>query len=186
MLPQTSPRFQTASSVMSFVVAALTRPEIQKMAQVELDAVTGRERLPTFEDRPRLPFVDAICKEVIRWRPVTPIGELLPSLHLTCIGVRRSTGLPHATTEDDVYEGFFIPKGLYSQHTNLFRCWLICIFRCDNSGKFMVRYLPYSFLLLLQPFVGRSFMTRPRTQNPTPSNQSGSSTQMELCLTIQC
>ena len=45
------------------------------MAQQELDAVTGRERLPTFEDRPRLPFVDAVCKEVLRWRPVTPIGK---------------------------------------------------------------------------------------------------------------
>jgi cytochrome P450 len=64
---------------MVFIVAALLHPEIQKMAQEELDAVTMRERLPTFEDRPRLPFVDAICKEVIRWRPITPLGELLPS-----------------------------------------------------------------------------------------------------------
>ena len=65
---------------MPFFVAALLRPEIQAMAQRELDAVTMRERLPTFEDRPRLPFVDAICKEVIRWRPAVPLGELLHSL----------------------------------------------------------------------------------------------------------
>ncbi|KAI0280320.1 cytochrome P450 [Russula aff. rugulosa BPL654] len=52
-----------------------------------------RERLPTFEDRPRLPFVDAICKEVKRWRPAVPLG------------------VPHATASDDVYEGYFIPKG---------------------------------------------------------------------------
>ena len=83
MLTQTNPSFQTASSIMSFLVAALLRPEIQTMAQEELDAVTRRERLPTFEDRSRLPFVDAICKEVIRWRPVAPLGELLPSTHLT-------------------------------------------------------------------------------------------------------
>lgn len=81
MLAQTSPSFQTASSIASFFVAVLLRPEIQAMAQKELDAVTRRERLPTFEDRPRLPFVDAICKEVIRWRPVVPIGELLSSTH---------------------------------------------------------------------------------------------------------
>ena len=81
MLVQTSSRFQTASSLMSFVVAALLRPEIQTMAQEELDVVTRRERLPTFDDRPRLPFVDAICKEVIRWRPVTPLGELLSGDH---------------------------------------------------------------------------------------------------------
>jgi len=78
---------------MTFIVAVLLHPEIQKVAQEELDAVTMRERLPTFEDRPRLPFVDAICKEVTRWRPIAPLG------------------VPHATTEDDVYEGYFIPKG---------------------------------------------------------------------------
>ena len=45
------------------------------MAQKELDAVTMRERLPTFEGRPKLPFIDAICKEVKRWRPAVPLGE---------------------------------------------------------------------------------------------------------------
>jgi cytochrome P450 len=68
--------------LLSFVVAVLLRPEIQKMAQEELDTVTKRERLPTFEDRLKLPFVDGICKEVIRWRPVAPLGELLLSSHL--------------------------------------------------------------------------------------------------------
>ena len=67
--------------MMSFIVAALIRPEIQTMAQEELDAVTRRERLPTFEDRPRLPFVNAICQEVVRWRPVGPLGELPPGNH---------------------------------------------------------------------------------------------------------
>jgi cytochrome P450 len=63
---------------MPFFVAILLRPEVQTMAQKELDAVTMRERLPTFEDRPRLPFVDAICKEVKRWKPAVPLGELPP------------------------------------------------------------------------------------------------------------
>jgi cytochrome P450 len=73
--------------MMWFIVGALVRPEIQTMAQEELDAVTGRERLPTFEDRPKLPFVDAMCMEVLRWRPVAPIGESLLSIHLTYTGV---------------------------------------------------------------------------------------------------
>jgi cytochrome P450 len=77
-----SASFQTAHTLLSFVVAVLLRPEIQKMAQEELDRVTRRERLPTFEDRPKLPFVDAVCMEVIRWRPATPLGELLLSTHL--------------------------------------------------------------------------------------------------------
>src|SRR6266576_470711 len=74
-----SPPFQMAITLLSFVVAVLLRPEIQKMAQEELDTVIRRERLPTFEDRPKLPFVDAVCKEVMRWRPVAPLGELLLS-----------------------------------------------------------------------------------------------------------
>jgi Cytochrome P450 len=129
---------------MSFFVAALIRPEIQTIAQEELDAVTRRERLPTIEDRSRLPFVDAVCKEVIRWRPVVPLGESILSTHLAHAKVRQFTGVLHATTEDDVYEGFFIPKGWCSQRTTLIRCWLICIFRFDCAGKHMVRYLSYS------------------------------------------
>jgi hypothetical protein len=137
---------------MSFFVAALLRPEIQTIAQEELDAVTSRERLPTLEDRPRLPFVDAVCKEVMRWRPIAPIGELLASTPLACAEVWPSTGVPHATTGDDVYEGYFIPKGWYFQSANCFHSWLICIFRCDSTVKRMVRYQPHWFLLWLQPF----------------------------------
>jgi hypothetical protein len=61
--------------MVTFFVAILLRPDVQTKVQKELDAVTGRERLPTFEDRPRLPMVDAVCREVLRWRPVTPLGE---------------------------------------------------------------------------------------------------------------
>jgi cytochrome P450 len=59
---------------MSLLLATLLYPDVQMRAQEELDAVIGRERLPTFEDRPRLPFVDAVCMEVLRWRPVVPLG----------------------------------------------------------------------------------------------------------------
>ncbi|KAI0301728.1 cytochrome P450 [Multifurca ochricompacta] len=83
----------TVSATLTFFLVCLLHPEIQKKAQEEIDAVTGRERFPSFEDRPRLPFVDAICKEVLRWMPVTPLA------------------VPHAVTQDDVYEGLFIPKG---------------------------------------------------------------------------
>ena len=60
-----------------FFAAILIRPDVQTMVQKELDAVTGRERLPNFEDRPRLPLVDAVCREVLRWRPVTPLGGFI-------------------------------------------------------------------------------------------------------------
>ena len=60
--------------MMTFLVACMLHPKAQKRARNEIDASVGRDRLPTFEDRPKLPFVDAMCKEVLRWRPVTPLG----------------------------------------------------------------------------------------------------------------
>ena len=48
-------------------------PEVQKRAQAELDAVVGPNRLPTFQDRPSLPYIEAIMKESLRWQLVTPM-----------------------------------------------------------------------------------------------------------------
>ncbi|KAI0264159.1 cytochrome P450 [Gloeopeniophorella convolvens] len=83
----------TGIAIKNFLLAALLHPNVQRRAQAELDVVTGRQRLPTFEDRPLLPYTDAICREVLRWKAVTPLA------------------VPHASTQDDIYEGFFIPKG---------------------------------------------------------------------------
>ena len=66
-----------------FLVAMMIYPDVQKRGQAELDSVIGRERLPTFDDRPRLPFVDAVYKEVLRWRPVAPVGVFPQSLPMT-------------------------------------------------------------------------------------------------------
>jgi len=68
-------------------------PEIQKKAQEEIDRVVGNQRLPDFNDRQSMPYSDAIYREVMRIRPVFPLD------------------LPHTSTEDDVYNGYFIPKG---------------------------------------------------------------------------
>jgi cytochrome P450 len=76
-----------------WTLAMLVYPETQARAQAELDAVVGRERLPTFADYPCLPYIRAMVKEVLRWKPVGPLGG------------------PHRCTEDDWYEGMFIPKG---------------------------------------------------------------------------
>ncbi|KAF7365161.1 O-methylsterigmatocystin oxidoreductase [Mycena venus] len=59
----------------------------------EIDVVVDTHRLPEFNDRPSLPFVEALYREVMRWKPVVPLG------------------IVHATTTDDIYNGYFIPKG---------------------------------------------------------------------------
>ncbi|KAF7357537.1 O-methylsterigmatocystin oxidoreductase [Mycena sanguinolenta] len=83
----------SVSSLASFCLAMALYPEIQKKAQTEIDTIIGTDRLPEFEDRPSLPYVEALYREVMRWRPVLPLS------------------LAHASTEDDVYNGYFIPKG---------------------------------------------------------------------------
>lgn len=45
-------------------------------AQEDIDRVTERERLPTFDDWERLPYINAIILEVLRYNTVTPLGEL--------------------------------------------------------------------------------------------------------------
>lgn len=49
-------------------------PSVVVKAQRELDMVVGSDRLPDFADRPRLPYINAIISEVLRWQPVAPIG----------------------------------------------------------------------------------------------------------------
>ena len=54
-------------------------PEVQKKAQAEIDAVVGSHRLPDFDDRPSLPYINAIVKESMRWHSVTPLCASLSS-----------------------------------------------------------------------------------------------------------
>ena len=50
-------------------------PEIQARAQAEIDSVVGRDRVPSFADRPHLPYIRALVRELLRWRPAGPLGE---------------------------------------------------------------------------------------------------------------
>lgn len=64
-------------------------PHIQTRAQAQIDDVIGFSdnagvRLPTFEDRERLPYVNAIVKEVLRWNPSVPLGKYLDQVGQPC------------------------------------------------------------------------------------------------------
>ena len=45
----------------------LLYPNAQAVAREELDRVVGSDRLPDFQDRPSLPYVTALVKEVLRY-----------------------------------------------------------------------------------------------------------------------
>lgn len=84
---------QTWATIVIFVLNMVLHPEVQRKAQDLLDRVVGGGRLPTFEDRPSLRYLDYIVQETYRWSPLAPLG------------------IPHKSLQDDVYNGMFIPKG---------------------------------------------------------------------------
>lgn len=51
-------------------------PDIQRRAQDEVDNTVGVSALPRIQDRDRLPFVNAVIKETMRWHPALPLGKL--------------------------------------------------------------------------------------------------------------
>ncbi|KIW96532.1 uncharacterized protein Z519_03601 [Cladophialophora bantiana CBS 173.52] len=83
----------TTMALEVFTLAMLLYPEVMRKGQAELDSVLGSTQLPTFEDKDSLPYIDAIIKETLRWRPVS------------------AGGIPHAVVQDDKYMGYDIPAG---------------------------------------------------------------------------
>jgi len=83
----------TADAIATFIFTMAAHPEVMKKGQEEIDRVIGRDRMPDFADEPALIYLQAIIREILRWRSVI------------------AGGLGHSTIEDDVYNGYFIPKG---------------------------------------------------------------------------
>ncbi|KAF8817039.1 cytochrome P450 [Phlegmacium glaucopus] len=83
----------TASSITTFFLSMAIYPDAQRKAQDEIDRVIGSNRLPTYDDRKSLPYVEALYREVLRWGPPSPLNTA------------------HTATEDDIYNGYFIPRG---------------------------------------------------------------------------
>lgn len=85
--------FQTVSSAHALFLALAMYPEVQRKAQAEIDSITdGGSRLPTMADKEQLPYLQALLKELGRWHTVGPLG------------------IAHQSVEDDVYNGYFIPR----------------------------------------------------------------------------
>ncbi|KAI8643033.1 cytochrome P450 [Parasitella parasitica] len=97
----------TTTSTLEWLLAYLANhPEVQDRAFEEIKDAVGLGRLPGSQDEPMLPYVQCIILEVLRLRPPAPIA------------------IPHATSKDDVYKQWLIPKdtivvlNLFATHQN--------------------------------------------------------------------
>ncbi|TFK74827.1 cytochrome P450 [Pluteus cervinus] len=82
----------TFSSISTAFNCLATHPDVVAKARSEIYSVVGKDRLPQLRDRPSLPYLEAVYREVMRFYPVLPFS------------IRR-------VMEDDVYDGYSIPKG---------------------------------------------------------------------------
>ena len=113
----------SAQTVTWLLLILANRPEIQSKVHEELDRVIGLDTRPTLEDRERLPYLNAVVLEDMRYRTVGPLG------------------VPHKASTSCEIGGFTIPEGaqvlgnVYSIHHDP-RFW-------DSPDEFVPdRFLP--------------------------------------------
>jgi biphenyl-4-hydroxylase len=114
----------TSAQTVSWLLLILAnRPDIQRKVHEELDRVIGIDSYPTIEDRERLPYLNAVILENMRYRTVGPLG------------------LPHKAAKTCLVDGFTITAGtqvlgnIYSIHHDP-RFW-------DSPDEFVPdRFLP--------------------------------------------
>ncbi|KAG8988322.1 hypothetical protein FRB90_002832, partial [Tulasnella sp. 427] len=110
----------TEVTLKNFMLAMILFPDVQARAREEVDAVFRDGRVPDFASQEDMPYVHACVLESLRWNPPT------------------SFGFPHASRDDDVYQGLFIPKGT----TVIANAWYVsCSPPPDLKALLTVRYV---------------------------------------------
>lgn len=72
------------SVMRTFVLAMVLHPQVMKKAQAELDQVVGSDRLPDWDDREALPYLQCLIKEIYRCvLKITSLRFLSISMHVT-------------------------------------------------------------------------------------------------------
>ncbi|XP_068094325.1 cytochrome P450 2B19-like isoform X2 [Hyperolius riggenbachi] len=85
---------ESTSSTLKFSLFLIANfPDVQAKIQQEIDAVTLSLRPPSLDDKPQLPYTNAVIHEIQRVQDLAP------------------TALFHAMTKDLQFRGYTIPKG---------------------------------------------------------------------------
>lgn len=94
---------ETTSTALTWsLLYLLYHPQVLAQARDEIDQVVGQSRLVQMNDKPNLPFCEALTNEILRHSSIAP------------------TGLPHATSSDVILGDYLIPAGT-TVFPNLFR-----------------------------------------------------------------
>lgn len=128
----------TTSSTVEFAIAEMmNKPEVMMKAQQELDTVVGRNRAIEESHTNKLPYLNAIMKEVLRMHPVLPLM------------------VPHCPSKPCVVAGYVVPKG-----ARVFvNVW--AIHRDPASWKNPTQFIPERFLNSKGDYSGNDFSYLP-------------------------
>ncbi|KAJ8029290.1 Cytochrome P450 2U1 [Holothuria leucospilota] len=83
----------TTTTLLWAFLFLLNNPEVEVKVRAQLNDVVGRNRMPRYSDRSKLPLVEAIISESLR------------------LGTISALSLPHVAATDSELHGYKIPKG---------------------------------------------------------------------------
>ncbi|KAI4892532.1 hypothetical protein NFI96_024702 [Prochilodus magdalenae] len=83
----------TTTTLRWALIYLIKHPDIQDKVQEEIDRVIGQTRQPSMDDRPNLPYTEAVIHEVLRKGDIVPLNG------------------PRLAVKDTTLGGYFIPKG---------------------------------------------------------------------------
>ena len=94
---------ETTSNTLNWSLFHLSKqPHIQAKVVAEIQKVIGQDRLPSLEDRPNTPLVEAVVMETHR---ITGLSY---------------AGIPRKASKDTMLGEFFIPKVIFGYMDNKF------------------------------------------------------------------
>lgn len=120
---------QTWATLVTFFLMMTLNQDVQKKAQDAIDSIIGSDRLPTIDDRARLPYIDCILKEIFRCVKCYQVRSKILMLSKNQSSLRPRwglsdglgcsqnvlniayAGLTHTTLEPEQYGEWVIPKG---------------------------------------------------------------------------
>uniref|UniRef100_W5L180 Cytochrome P450 2D3-like n=1 Tax=Astyanax mexicanus TaxID=7994 RepID=W5L180_ASTMX len=112
----------TSNTLLTAFLYLITHPDIQERCQQEIDEVLEGKAHVSFEDRQKMPYVQAVMHESQRLGSTVPLS------------------VPHCTTSDTELMGYSIPKGTII-YPNLYS-----VLNEESQWKFPHKFNPANFL----------------------------------------